>query len=150
KLQVALITPLVHIKGYTAPETKAAVERARLLLEQADALGEAPEDPLQLFTVLYGFFVANVMAFNGDACRDIAAHTLALAEKQSASFPRVLGHNNLGGSLMFAGDVAEARAHFDQAIALYDPAAHRQLAMRFGEDQTVATLSLRSWALWFL
>jgi hypothetical protein len=28
KLQVALITPLIHVKGFTAPETKAAVERA--------------------------------------------------------------------------------------------------------------------------
>ena len=40
KLQVAVITPLIHIKGYSAPETKAAIEQARLLLEQADALGE--------------------------------------------------------------------------------------------------------------
>ena len=32
KLQVALITPLMHIKGQTAPETKAALERARLLI----------------------------------------------------------------------------------------------------------------------
>ena len=28
KLQVALVTPLMHVKGYAAPETKAAVERA--------------------------------------------------------------------------------------------------------------------------
>ena len=82
--------------------------------------------------------------------RDIAAHTLELAEKQSASFPRVLGHNNLGGSLMQRGDIAEAKVHFDQAIALYDPAAHRPLAARFGEDQTVATLAMRSRTLWLL
>jgi hypothetical protein len=56
-----------------------------LLLEQADALGEPAEDPLLLFSVLYGVFVAKLAAFNGDACRDIAAHTLELAEKQSAS-----------------------------------------------------------------
>ena len=35
KLQIALITPLIHVKGYTAPETKVAEERARLLIEQA-------------------------------------------------------------------------------------------------------------------
>src|SRR5262249_3825753 len=34
ELQVALITPLIHVKGYAAPETKAAVERAHLLIEQ--------------------------------------------------------------------------------------------------------------------
>jgi hypothetical protein len=63
---------------------------------------------------------------------------LELAEKQGASFPQVLGHNNFGGSLLLLGDIAEARPHFDQAIALYDPAAHRSLAARFGEDQTVS------------
>ena len=35
KLQVALINPLLHVKGYAAPESKAAVERARLLIEQS-------------------------------------------------------------------------------------------------------------------
>src|SRR5262249_19222322 len=66
KLQVALITPLLHVNGYAAPETRAAVQRARLLIEQAEALGEPPEDPLLLFSVLYGFWVANLVAFNGD------------------------------------------------------------------------------------
>ena len=150
KLQVAVITPLIHIKGYSAPETKAAIEQARLLLEQADALGETPGDPLALFEVLYGAFVANVMAFNADVSRDIASHVLELAEKQSASFPRVLGHNHLGGSLMLRGEIAEARAHLDQATALYDRAEQRSLATRFGEDQGVATLSMRPWVLWLL
>src|SRR5262249_5812875 len=54
KLQVALITPLMHIKGYSAPATKTAAERARLLIEQAETLGEPLEDPLLLFSVLYG------------------------------------------------------------------------------------------------
>ena len=150
KLQVALITPLIHVKGYSAPETKAAVEQARLLLEQAEALGEPPEDPLLLFSVLYGVFIANIAAFNGDVCRDIAAHTLELAEKQSASFPRVLGHNNLGGSLMFIGDIRGSKNTFRSGDRALRSRAHRPLATRFGEDQTVATLVLRSWALWLL
>ena len=69
KLQVALITPLIHVKGYAAPETKAAAERARLLIEQAEALGEPAEDPLLLFSVLYEIWAANFVAFNGDAMR---------------------------------------------------------------------------------
>ena len=67
KLQVALITPLMHVKGYAAAETKAAAEQARSLIEQAEALGEPPEDPLLLFSVLYAFWAANHVAFNGDA-----------------------------------------------------------------------------------
>src|SRR5271167_713838 len=43
KLRVALITPLIHVKGYAAAETKAAAEQARLLIDQAEALGEPPK-----------------------------------------------------------------------------------------------------------
>jgi hypothetical protein len=42
ELHANLIAPLIHVKGHAAPETKAAVERARLLIEQAEALGEPP------------------------------------------------------------------------------------------------------------
>ena len=142
KLQVALITPLIHVKGYAAPETKAAVERARLLIEQAEALGEPPEDPLLLFSVLYGFWVANFVAFNGDVVRELAAQFLALAEKQGATVPLMIGHRLMGISLLFTGDVAEGRAHLDQAIALYDPAEHRPLATRFGQDVACGNLVL--------
>jgi predicted ATPase len=59
KLQVALITPLMHVRGFSAPETKTAIEQAHLLIEQAGVLGEPPEDPLLLFSTLYGLWVAN-------------------------------------------------------------------------------------------
>jgi predicted ATPase len=58
KLQVALITPLGWLKGPTAPESMAAAERARLLVEQAEARGEPPDDPLILFSALYAFWSA--------------------------------------------------------------------------------------------
>ena len=147
KLQVALITPFQHIKG---PETKAAAERARLLIEQADALGEAPEDPLLLFSVLYGFWVANLAASNGDVVGELAAQFLALAEKQGGTVLLMIGHRLMGTSLLWTGDIAESRAHQDQAIALYDPKEQRPLATRFGQDALVAALCLRALALWVL
>jgi predicted ATPase len=67
KLQVDLITPLIHVKGYAAPETNAATERARLLIEQAEASGEPPDDPMLLFSVLYSAWVANATAFTDNA-----------------------------------------------------------------------------------
>ena len=150
KLQVALITPLLHVSGYAAPETRAAVERARLLIEQAEALGEPPEDPLLLFSVLYGFWVANLVAFNGDVMRELAVQFLALADKQSATAPRMVGHRLMGLSLLHIGDIANARTHLDRAFALYDAAEHRPLATRFGQDVGAATLCWRSLALWLL
>ena len=150
KLQVALITPLIHVKGYGAAETRAAVERARLLIEQAEALGETPEDPLLLFSVLWAFFGTNFVAFNGDVCRDLAAQFLALAERQRATVPLMVGHRIMGVSLLVTGDITEGRRHFDQGIALYDPAEHRPLATRFGQDTAVSVLAWRSWTLWSL
>ena len=147
---VALITPLYHVKGAAALETKMAAERARLLIEEAEALGESPEDPLLLFSVLYGFWVANLVAYNGDALRELAVQFLALAEKQGATVPLMVGQRLIGLSLLHTGDVAEGRAHLDRAVALYDPAEHRPLATRFGQDVRVATLSWRSMALWLL
>jgi class 3 adenylate cyclase/predicted ATPase len=149
-LQVALITPLLHVSGYGAPETKAATERAHALIEQAKALGEPPEDPLLIFSVLYSFWVANHVAFNGDAVRERAAQFLALAENQGATVPLMIGHRLVATSLLHTGDIAQSRPHFDRAIALYEPAQHRPLALRFGQDIRTVSLCYRSWALWFL
>jgi tetratricopeptide (TPR) repeat protein len=150
KLQVAIITPLIHVRGYAAPETKAAVEQARLLIEQAEALGEPPEDRLLLFSVLYGFWVANFVAFNGPVICDLATQFLALAEKQGGTVQPMVGHRLMGTSSLYTGDMAKGRLHYDQALALYDPAVHRSLAARFGQDVRVAILSYRSLALWLL
>ncbi|MFZ1088224.1 MAG: adenylate cyclase, partial [Xanthobacteraceae bacterium] len=150
KLQVALITPLIPLKGHAAPETKAAAEQARLLIEQAEAMGEPPEDSLLFFSVLYAFWVANYVAFSGDVVRSLAAQFLALAEKQGATVPLMIGHRLKAISLASTGDIAEGRAHYDQALALYDPAEHRPLAMRFGQDAGVTVLCHRSWTLFCL
>jgi predicted ATPase/class 3 adenylate cyclase len=150
RLQVAIITPLLHVKGYASPEAKAAAERARLLIEQAETLGEPPEDPLLLFSVLYGFWVANYVAFSGDVIRELAAQFLALSERQEAKIPLPIGHRLMGVSLASTGDIAQGRTHLDRAMAIYEPAEHRPLATRFGQDVGVAILSYRSWALWML
>jgi predicted ATPase len=150
KFQVALITPLMHFKGYAAPETQAAAARARVLIEQAEVLGEPPEDPLLLFSVLYGFWVANYVAFSGDVMRELAAQFLALSERQEAKIPLMIGHRLMGVSLVSTGDIAQGRTHLDRAMAIYEPAEHRPLATRFGQDVGVTILSYRSWALWML
>jgi hypothetical protein len=147
KLQAALITPLIHIKGYAAPETKAAEERARRLIDQAEALGEPP-DPLILSSLLYASWAANIQAFNRDMARDLAADCLALAEKQGATVPLMAGHRMMGITLFYAGDVVESRAHLDRVIARYDPAKHRARATRVGID--IGAMAMRANVLWTL
>jgi class 3 adenylate cyclase/predicted ATPase len=150
ELQVAQITPLMHIRGYAAPETKAAVQRARLLIEQLESIGERLEDPLLLFAVLLGFWTASFVAFNGDMVRELAAQFLELADKQATIAPRLVAHRLMGSSRLFTGDIQEAAEHYGRVIALYDPVENRQHATRFSIDARVAAVSFRAWALWLL
>ena len=114
------------------------------------AAGEPPDDPLLLFSVLFGFWVANFVAFDGDLVRDLAGKFMELAEKQGATAPLMIGHGLTGISLLYTGCIAEGRDHLDRAMALYNPAEHRPLAMRFGQGTAVSRLCHRSWALWIL
>jgi predicted ATPase len=150
KLQVGLAVALRYTKGYAAPETKASLDQALWLIDRGKALGEPLEDPLLPFSVLHGLYTANVIAYNGDAVRELATQFLALAEKQGATFPLMNGHRLLGLSLLYTGDILEARAHLDRAIALYDPMEHRPLALNFGVDAGPLVLSYRSVVLWCL
>jgi class 3 adenylate cyclase/predicted ATPase len=150
KLQVALANALMHTKGFAAPDTKVAIEQARLYIEQAETLGEPPEDPLLLLSVLYGFWAAGFVAFKGDVVRDLAAQFLALAKRQATTVSLMQGYRLMGISLICTGDIAEGQAHLGRAIALYNPAEHRPLATRFGFDSAVSILVWRSLSLWIL
>jgi hypothetical protein len=127
KFQVALVNAVIHVKGYAAPESKAAEERARLLIEKAEALGEPPEDPLLLFSVLYGLWGVSYVAFDGDVMREHATQFLARAEKLGTTAPLPIAHHMMGTTLLCTGEIAKARTHLDRAIMLDDPAEHRPL-----------------------
>ena len=150
QLQLDLSNALIHTKGHASPETKASFDRARSLIEQAAALGEAPDDPLVAYSVLYGFWVANRMAFNGPVALELAAQFQALAEAEGATVPLMLGHLLAGISLVVTGDLATGKSELDRAIALYDPVEHRALATRFGHDVRVSALAWRAYASWRL
>jgi predicted ATPase len=139
----------MHVKGYAAPETKTATERARLLIEQAEAIGEPPEDPLLLFSVPHALYIANLWAFNGNVLRSTAAQLLMLAEKQGTTAPLLIALRSMGLSLLLTGDLLNALAHQDRALSLYDPDSHRPLATRFGVAGS-AVFSHRSSTLWCL
>jgi predicted ATPase len=117
---------------------------------RCQALGENLEDPPLLFSVLFGISVTNFAAVKGEVQRELGAQFLALAEKQGATVPLMVGHRIMGIALTVTGEIAEAQAHYDQALALYRPVEHRPLAARFGQDTRVTVLSWRALASWML
>src|SRR5208337_4566375 len=82
--QIGLASTLLLRRGYTSAEARAALSKTLALIERADALGEAVEDPLALFTTLHGFWVTGIVASSGDATHKLAAQCLALAERAHA------------------------------------------------------------------
>jgi class 3 adenylate cyclase/predicted ATPase len=149
-LQVGLAKALMHSKGYASPESKAAFEQTRIFVGEADALGESLDDPLVLFSVIFGFWMANFVAFNADAVRDLAAECLSQAEKHGKAVPLVLGHFLNGMGLVVSGDFSGGLAHLDRLRALYDPAEHSQALLQFGADVGIWGLLPRAYALWAL
>ena len=149
-LQVALLNTLMHVKGYSATETKVAVAQVKALIEQAERLGESPDDPSLLLSALFGQWLVNFIGFNGDVARELAARFLVIGEKDGTAVPLMIGHRTMGCSLAFMGDLVQARAHYNEALALYSPAEHRRLMTRFGQDLRVTCLCFRSMALWLL
>nr|WP_283812926.1 adenylate/guanylate cyclase domain-containing protein [Bradyrhizobium rifense] len=149
-LQIELANALIHTKGHAAPETRAAFDQARAFIEHAEKLGDATDDPLLLFSVLYGFWVASRMSFQADVTRELATQFQALAEQRQASTPIMIGHLLMGISLVLAGDLTVGSAELDRAVELYQHPEHRPLAMRFGHDVLVSALAWRAFSQWVL
>ena len=53
-------------------------------------------------------------------------------------------------ALALTGDLVDGKEHYDRALAIYDPAEHRQLTTRSGRDVGVALLASRSRCMWLL
>ena len=83
------------------------MEQARLLIEQAEALGEPPEDPLLLFSVLYGFWSRTT--WHSTASSVASSRPIPGARREAnGHVPLMIGHRLMGSSLMLTGDIAEA------------------------------------------
>src|SRR5450432_1232055 len=108
----------MQTNGFAAQETRASLEEARILMERAEARGEPADDPLALYEFLQGAFLANVAAFSREVARELAAQALALAEKQAATTPLMIGHRLVGMSSAISGEFVKSRSHLDRAITL--------------------------------
>jgi class 3 adenylate cyclase/tetratricopeptide (TPR) repeat protein len=142
-LQTALGRALIAAKGYAADETGQAFARAR-------ALSAEMEDGPQLFPVLFGQSLFRLLRGELDIAREVAQEMLGLAERQQDSASLVVAHRALGTNLFWLGQPAIARGHIDQALTLFDPAEHAQLAERYTFHPRVVGLDFRALILLIL
>src|SRR5262249_22801436 len=104
----------------------------------------------QLFAALRGLWVLKEAQAELQTARELGEHLLALAQRLGDTALRVEAHRALGNSLVWLGAFVPARAHLEQAMALYDPQHHRTLAVLYGTDPGVVCRSYGAWALWLL
>jgi predicted ATPase len=142
-LQVALGSSLYAVLGYGSPEVEPIYQRARDLCRQVG-------DTSQIFRVLRGLCVFYMGRAETKTMQEVAEEILTQAKQQTDETPHMLGHYLLGLALLLRGQLNDADGHLKQALAIYDPQAHRDLAYVYGIDIGVAAQAFAGITRWML
>jgi class 3 adenylate cyclase len=140
-LQIARANALFALKGYTAPETVAALTVAKLLLDAGVGAD------MQRFSVLFGLCGANYMAARCEPALALAHQIVEVAERQDDSIYRLLGYRLLGTTQVLSGQHRESLESLKRAEQYRDPVRQKLLSYRFGIDPGLAVLCYEVLAL---
>jgi len=143
KLTVALGPPLVAATAWGSDSAERWYLRARELCER---IGEAP----QLFLVIRGLAMFYLARAELKTAHQVCIRLLNLSERERDSSARLVAHEHMAILLFYRGKLVAALAHFERALALYDPVVHHSLYLRYGNDLGVFTRCFLSWNLWLL
>jgi len=145
-LQLALGPALFSHHGFSAPQARAAYERARTL---AADLG----DDRARFAAVWGCWLS------GHNLTDTLAHEVGslsdelsrVAERLGDPALRLQAHHSAWATMMSEGRLAALREHVRQGLLLYDRDQHRHHAIVYGgHDPAVCGYGQGAVALWFL
>ncbi len=142
-LQLALGALLTATKGFASPEVEFAYRRARGLCEQIG-------DQKQVCPALRGLTLYYSMRLEHQTSCTLADQMLTIAQEAQDSGLLIEAYHRQGATRLWIGEFLAARAHLEQAIALYDPQRHRAHALRYGADPGVACRLIALQALWIL
>ena len=141
KFCLALLTPLIAAKGYTAPELERIFERALLLSEE---IGDTEE----IFPALYSRQVFELVIGRFDWAAVHAEEAIQLARRNPSSDSAAFAGRLLATLTLFLGETTSASEQLQQFLTQYDPMRHGTSAHKFGQDHFVACASYLTMALW--
>jgi class 3 adenylate cyclase/predicted ATPase len=144
-LQAALMVPFYANEG---PASAAAERAAKRTVALGGRIGA--DSPAQFQAVWARLRLANLYIARGElrTAPAIAAETLGLAKGQRAPLLLSLAHYNVGVLHRCLGDLATARRHLEEGLALYDPERDRAKAALTGFDSGVACHATLGRVLW--
>ena len=100
--------------------------------------------------MLWGRFIALHIAGQLLAGHRTAREFVRLARRAGDTGHRLVGERLVGDNAWGFGRLASARRHLERAVALYDPVAHRSLALDYVYDQRVVARGLLACTLFVL
>ena len=130
-------------KGYGAEEAKAAFARA-------EELAVAADNPAERFVAYYGLWTGRISRGEVALAREIAEKFRREAENEGRMTEAGVARRILGFTCLWQGDFAEAHAHLDRALKIYDPERDREARFRFGHDSEVGAMAYLAQANWVL
>ncbi len=141
KLHVAYGNALFAARGPGAPETTEAFARAR---ESASGDKNGPGR----LAADYGLWVGSYVRGDLPSMRAHAAALLSDVEARPDSPEAGVAHRAAGLNCWHAGEYAQARDHFEKALALFRPGRDDDLAFRFALDPAVTAMAYLAMASW--
>jgi class 3 adenylate cyclase/predicted ATPase len=141
RLEISYGNALRVVRGFGAPETRAAFARARDL---ARVLSDVPER----FSAEYGLWSASFIGGDLAAMRELANAFLQKIEDRPDLPENGIAHRLVGMTCWFAGEFISARPHLERALACYDAERDYPLAFRFGQDLAVPPMAYLAMTLW--
>ncbi len=135
---------MLPLKGYSTPETVAALSAAKRIIDAGAG------DDMQHFSVLYGLCAAKYVASELGPARVLALQFIDLANRQDDPIYQLVGRRLLGAVEFFAGRSREVLEILLQAAAYSDPARQKRLSYRFGYDVGLSILCYKAMTLFML
>jgi predicted ATPase/class 3 adenylate cyclase len=139
----ALATVLQSVKGYAAPETGQALDRARVLWGQ---LGS----PSEFLQVSYAQSLYHEIRGELSLAHRLDEDLLSLSRQRDDAGGLILAHHSLGRNQMFAGRFTSSRWHFEQALTLCDETFDHSLVRQAGVYPRVASQAFMAISLFCL
>jgi class 3 adenylate cyclase/predicted ATPase len=143
KLQAAYGRALMWTKGFASEEAKDAFARAR-------EMSGGTDDAAERFSAYYAQYTRSFVRAEWPQARATAETFLRIAEEGAYATEACAARRCFGTACLFQGDLGEARALLERALADYAPNRDALTRFRFGLDTGVMAAAFLTMAVWRL
>jgi class 3 adenylate cyclase len=141
RLQAALASALISMRGYSSDETGKAFERAA---ELSDLIG----DTSQFIPIFYGRCAVNLTRANHRGAMAIARDFVQRAEASGDPLAISMSHRFMGFECLLVGELDRAQAMLDSSITIFQAMHDPPPPWKLGQDFYVGSLIYAAMTQW--